>query len=299
MKKNTFALLCYVLLVLNISLAQDYVQLPTQNAKWLNGHYTETWTPGNPVPDLALSYIDYFCVDGSDTVISTNSYTKIVECNTSEYIGAYRELTDSVVYFIPKDSTADYVIYDFSANVGDTVHDVWETAIGLHSWIVSSLTTTAINGINRLTIELCDENNECTTWISGIGGTKGFLRGQTTNVSGAHFDLLCMSSNDTSFFPSFLPNSACEIYLSADNFEVNPTTIEVFPNPSPDGFYTISIDHLMNPLEYTLIDNLGREMKKGNITSAEEVLDLSDEPQGIYFLIISNDERIKIIKSSK
>jgi hypothetical protein len=56
-------------------------------------------------------------------LINESSYSKLDTC-LGGYKGALRSDLNKV-YFVPKDSTAEFLMYDFEAETGDTIQDVY------------------------------------------------------------------------------------------------------------------------------------------------------------------------------
>ena len=75
--------------------------------------------------------------------------------------------------------------------------------------------------------------------------------------------------------------------------------ISVFPSPS-SGLVTVNFnDHFYNAVEFKVINILGREVRNFNLKniSTKYVLNISDQPEGIYLLRIKSgsDEMVKRI----
>lgn len=60
---------------------------------------------------------------GTDTIIQMQRYIKLFEAGL--YKGALREGTNSDIYYIPSGSAHEYLLYNFNANVGDTLSNLW------------------------------------------------------------------------------------------------------------------------------------------------------------------------------
>src|SRR5438874_1187186 len=94
------------LLLINTACAQSSFTFPDSNARWVD---TYSVLVG---PTLVLTGVHNYCMDGSDTVINAHTYSQIHYCD-SAYKGGTR--TDSNrVYFIPRDSMQEYILYDFN-----------------------------------------------------------------------------------------------------------------------------------------------------------------------------------------
>ncbi|MBR1717235.1 MAG: hypothetical protein IJ718_06415 [Paludibacteraceae bacterium] len=60
---------------------------------------------------------------GSDTIIESQNYVKLIE--DSKYKGAMREGESGVIYYIPAGSAHEYLLYNFNAQVGDRLTNLW------------------------------------------------------------------------------------------------------------------------------------------------------------------------------
>lgn len=67
---------------------------------------------------------------GADTIIQMQNYVKLIEDGT--YQGALREGNNADIYYIPAGSTHEYLLYNFHANVGDRLSNLWYG--GLAKW---------------------------------------------------------------------------------------------------------------------------------------------------------------------
>lgn len=60
---------------------------------------------------------------GSDTIIESHNYVKLIE--DGGYKGSMREGESGVIYYIPAGSTHEYLLYNFNAQVGDKLSNLW------------------------------------------------------------------------------------------------------------------------------------------------------------------------------
>lgn len=60
---------------------------------------------------------------GSDTIIEAQHYVKLIE--DGEYKGSMREGESGVIYYIPAGSAHEYLLYNFNAQVGDKLTNLW------------------------------------------------------------------------------------------------------------------------------------------------------------------------------
>ncbi|MBL7899590.1 MAG: hypothetical protein JNJ99_13715, partial [Crocinitomicaceae bacterium] len=208
--------------------AQGYVSFPDSNATWVNVAY---YVDG-PFPFLTWQYVttvDNYCVGNQDTVIGAYTYNQIHYCE-GNYKGAYRD-NGGQVFFIPKDSTAEIIWYDFTLDEGDTINSYSETLWMCDYYIVSNIDSVEINGIYRTIVEF--EMGD--PWIEGIGCTSGLFWDHcaNNNISGGYFELYCFSQNDTIYDPvsyNFIPGVQCLLPQVGFENKSEFSLIDVYPN---------------------------------------------------------------------
>jgi hypothetical protein len=71
------------------------------------------------------------------------------------------------------------------------------------------------------------------------------------------------------------------------------TQVSVFPNPSVDGNYSITVDQ---QYDMTICDVTGRVVSVSSINEGVSVVDLSNEVAGIYFVRLKNENQSKVIR---
>ena len=187
-------LLLFLLLFssLQCARAQFYTPLPDSGAVWVNT-YTEYVEGPWPFPNSVLVDVDNYCVNGEDTLIGAINYTKVQICNGT-YVGAIRD-NGGQVFFVPKDSLTEFIAYDFTAAIGDTIHDVymlhpWDFA-DLHDFVIQDIDSMLINGDYRTLMYLDFDGY----WIEGIGCYQGLFAEPWPNVSIYSVELYCMAHN--------------------------------------------------------------------------------------------------------
>jgi hypothetical protein len=244
-----------VLLLLLVVAANAQVPFPLTDATWVNTEYTYTFNPPNPIPDEELTDVDYYCVSGEDTVIQSLTYTKVRYCGDA-YKGALRD-DSGIVYFVPADSTDEYLLYDFTAQQGQSLNNVlvgnhFDETIYLADLTVSQVTTEVIAGLTRRVVYA-----DSYRWIEGIGCVTGLFMEPWANVSMYDLRLECMSVNGETIFP-IEANGDCALTVGITEVP-DRSAVSVYPNPS-NGVMTItrSGGQMIEKLE--LLDVLGREI---------------------------------------
>lgn len=276
---------------LNNAFAQNYTPLPDSGATWVNYVY---WFPGPPdwPYEQYLTEINNYCVNGEDTIIATNTYTKINYCNGG-YKGAFR---DSVgfVFYVDKDSLYESLLYNFNLNVGDTLVKPFSEFYFIDTLYVENVDSILINGDYRTVIRF---ENHSGVWTEGFGSSTGLFEhpAYNDNVSGGYAEMKCFSHNDTTYYPdgsstSFNAGASCVLHYLESNQEISTQPeITLYPNPTRD-FVQIKAVGLAELQQLKLTTILGETVLVPiTLSNSQADLDLSRLPNGIYFLIMDID----------
>jgi hypothetical protein len=260
----------FVVLV-NKTKGQNYHPWPQSNAIWVtsvvNQQSSECWHYFIPPTDY-------------DTTITGINYSKIYHGNFN-YQGAIRSDFEGKVFFIPKDFEVEYLLYDFSAEIGDTIVSYPERQV-----IVYSVDSIVINDepYKRLGIK-CIGCAEQDYWIDGIGGSAGLFETQGDIGLGFSYFLNCMSHNGHSFYPEYKVGESCDpkncYIIGFGNKEA--ISVKIFPCPFESRLF---IEGLTGQEEIRVFDFKGQCLldRKAEFNSN---LDLDHLPRGIYFLQIN------------
>ncbi len=277
MKKHLLTL-ALLLFLLTETKAQQYHPFPTSDGAWLYGLTDDfhQWT---------YSFTAY--VLQGDTTIGGGQYKKI---SNGSYAGAMRE-SNKIIYFVPADSSHEYVLYNFNLTVGDTIINPFGGSVDNKDTItvvqVDSVLTQ--NGYYRQ-LRL----SSTAVWIEGIGSLDYLLQPAINYNVSAEYVLACFS-NDSNNVYSF--NYNCTVGIN----EVKNTdqSFSVYPNPAnskltihaasfnADEVVTVSV---MNILEQNMLSFpplLGRG-------AGGEAFDVSGLAAGMYFLEMKSQSRVAV-----
>lgn len=293
MKKLLLSLISGLLLLT----AQAQVAFPTDGAIWTNTHYTFTFNPPNPIPDSELTDVDNYCVNGEDTTISGNDYTKVFYCGET-YKGALREV-NSAVFFVPADSTDEYLLYDFAAQQGQALNNVY---IGNHfgedfmlqDFMVEQVGTEVIGGLTRRVVWAGGYS-----WIEGIGCETGLFMEPWPNVSMYEVRLECFSVDGQMIFPNEGNDPCPFLYVGVDESE-NSVVVDAYPNPTSDAVI-IQFSAMQNLVNVSVVNCVGQVIERLSTTNTDQIQLNLESPSGIYFALISfeNGQRssLRIVKN--
>ncbi|MEZ4756674.1 MAG: hypothetical protein R2817_07600 [Flavobacteriales bacterium] len=274
----------------SLALSAQNFPFPASNATWVQ--YFEVMITPPPIPQFVWTSTANFCVDGSDTLIAGTSYTRLAHCGDG-YVGGIRE-DEGAVYFFPADSTQEYLLYDFGASVGDTVHDIYvNEALGLGGstgWMGTRLidvvvTSSTINPSNggRISLQvqaIDDLINMDSEWVEGMGCVHGLFTFNPLNISEYWYGLDCFSHNDTTYWNGWYteaPGICVPQYLSVK--EERASSVQAYPNPTTGA---VRVEGFGNTV--LVRDAVGRIVQVPAVRVAHKIhdLDLTALPAGLY-----------------
>lgn len=300
-------LIILLLLVGHNLLFAQYLALPDSNAYWIEGIFGGT-------PGFTDYYQYQLTANKNDTVIGSNTYHKVFikhwftysSYSLPVYIGSFRQSINGKVFFISKDSVNEYILYDYSLKVGDTIKNVFASVTSCH--LLYHATVTCIDSLlieNKYhkTIEIqpfwnnytasniyCPPPmNTSSVWYEGITSGEGLISFPFGGFMNKN--LYCMKYSDTTFFyPAGIGNScqaglmktdSCHVPITTSVIEIDKSSFNIFPNPS-DGYFSI---YSKNPFTKISIFNLlGDKIFESSEQKQNTNLNLSENPNGIYFI---------------
>ena len=259
-----------------ISLIRAQIPFPSDQGVWVNAFYQEPMTYP-PFPYVLVNVTNY-CVNGQDTLINSANYTKVNECG-GVYHGSLREVGQEV-WYVPKDSTVEYLVYDFGVTPGEVLQNVYFEQGGFSAMVqdltVVDVTTIQINGVDHIAVDF--GSGPMFYWIEGIGSVSGFLCEPWQNVSQYQVKLECMSLAGITHYPTY-SGSGCPLDLGFDELK---QSFSFSPNPVKE-FLHVSFQSASVPVQ--LYDTFGRILEV-NYTETSEGLefDMTGLKPGIYIL---------------
>ena len=270
-------LLALMLAVAGVAKAQDYEPIIQEGNEW---HTLDVIVnPGFP-PNHHYSTLVHWISD--DTLVDGVRYTKVLETRNGE--GTPRLATllreeDGKVW--KRKSATDILIYDFTAQVGDTLRfgDFHE----FDFFVVDSISIEQIGGKDRrkfwfgLEYDITGEPVAIETWTEGIGSDMGLLFSGWYYVSGGYYRALCFHQNGELLWQNEYYGTCM---IDAVEEEVAPA-VSIYPNPVSE---TVSIEGL-EPAEVQVYNTLGQMVK--TVKDGHEI-NMAGLPQGVYLLRIAD-----------
>ena len=290
--KNTLPLLFAILPV--VLFAQSW----TIGSSWL--YEQQDYYP-SPIPEYyAYFEIESDTVIGNDTLLVLQQYyvTKFGSTIKFEHQGAELiKKLDNKVYLRSKENGGLHLVYDFDAQVGDTLTLIGAPQ-GVFSYellrvVIDSNGIDAYNGVNwdvQYVSTVYEEGNVLQfdgRIVKGVGHTSYLLPWWGVVDPPPGGSLLC-AFVDTLEYP-YPGNVFCNTVLSAST--IPDALVSVSPNPTT-GVVSIST-HQVRITTWEVYDRSGRKVLCGE---AAGTVDLSGLPDGVYFLYLTDEaDRIKLV----
>lgn len=284
--------------------SQQYVPFPTANANW-NVLYihSENESP----PDTVLLR---YAIHG-DTVINNIQYTKLclesgdTSNPTVRTVGGLREEGKKIYYIgetigFPGGYDCEYLLYDFTKQVGDTI---WNDSTGGIYTVVLGIDSILIDGSYRKRYKVHAEmgyNHDPDYIIEGIGSVGNGLLGHISPVPtcGYHYwEHICFRENGVVKYlnPAYSECFPSNLLQKSQNVDYD-ALFKVYPNPF-DGIIFVKNTYNNSRLIFKLIDIYGRTVVEKNIAGNVTSVNVNVAP-GFYEALII-DSTGKILMSKK
>ena len=223
--------------------AQDYHPIVEDGKQW-NVLFTYPWSP----PEPPHRYTDIYKIEG-DTLVDGVPY-KVMYATRNEDLtgwnlwGFLRETEDGQVFSRRPSTSDEYLLYDFSMEVGDTIcmcdYGFYECCM-----VVVEKGEILVNEEPRqqIVLEYPFGNGEQEVWIEGIGSLYGIIDSGSLFLVGGSTDLLCYYEDGDLIWQNSYPsiNSCYFVYPSQHgDLVISPTTLTF------ESYYESQTIHLIN-----------------------------------------------------
>lgn len=240
MKKT---LLLSVILIAGLVHAQDNFK-PADSSS--------TWSGRGMIPAATMSWWMQFYTqtEDYDTLIDTKNYTKLYHTfgdDMAYYYCAFRaDMDEKSLYVIPKDSTAEFLFFDFDAPhaVDDTVTLTYNRSGNIgEEWSTGDFILREIDSISM-------DGEYYKRWnFEGLPAFDPLYLNITERIISTSFpftasfffetelDLKCYSENETSLFGSWCPFAEADFDATADIRAFDDAApFSIYPNPNTGDF---------------------------------------------------------------
>ncbi|MFH0867562.1 MAG: T9SS type A sorting domain-containing protein [Bacteroidota bacterium] len=284
---------------------QQYKPIPDSNATWVIKYWD-----GATVWKTEYFFLKPF---KDDTTINSFNYHKLYKGDSSLYTGAYRNDPSEKVFFVPKDSLIEYLLYDFGVQAGDTVYNVYGVS-GFNEPVLFNAKIDYVGNINLGNNYFVKEidvrgfwnslnyNNFTIMWMEKIGGQSGIISSPPVNDYYQLMPLLdCVDIIDTIFCCPCCTVGHCDKHplVVTQDYILPAYNINTYPNPT-DGSINIDLQGYIdfNNESIIYVYNYSGSLIFQQSVSKKEVLrlNLGQFGKGIFFLLIIDGINIKTEK---
>ena len=286
----------------------------------------------NPFPDSLgfwrVEYHDIDCLMGGsafcedyqyllkgDTVISSKSYKKIymngmhryqIASNVygwshwdGSYIGGlFDDTLNKRVYYVPKNSINDTLLYDFNLNVGDTLPQSYSYDISYgvqDTIIIDTIDSIQIGNIFAKRFHLDRAGFGKEYLIEGIGSTLGLLE-RITSFFEHSYSLECFRNGNLAGFVKY-DTTTCDLIVGRSELtRENDTRISINPNPIT-GTSLLNIEgNLTENYSVVIFNSFGQKIIELTNPNKQATIRSKDFTSGLYFLVLYSDGDTEAIK---
>ena len=234
-----------------------------------------------------------------NTLINGFNYKKIfnstdINLTAWNHVGFIREDTSKKVFALDLLGN-EGLIYDFGANIGDTIYfnNPFYTSVLLDSFIiVENVYQINYAGALRNAIDVNSDIGVAETWIEGVGNTLGILDGGRglDGVLGWSVRLLCFYENGSLLY-HYAPYSEC-FYEDLTNIDNNNLSVNLSIYPNPASTYLQVSSEKLKVESVFIYDIYGRTalnnvIASGGVKQSNNLtIDITVLIKGIYFIKI-------------
>jgi hypothetical protein len=250
--------------------------------------------------DVFATTRNFQFIQTGDTLINENFYQKmyysyeawddyadtLLRGKYKEYKGAIRPVnSEKKVYYIPKDSSTEVLLYDFNLELGDTI-PVWHDNFP-NPKIVRSIDTIIVGGEQLKRFKIGNSKSDTSIFgnmiIEGIGSIKELL--YIDNHLEGFYGFKCFWNKDTDFN---YPENCKTITLSTNELMESKINFQVIPNPC-FNYFTISTQEIrFENFWFNLTDINGNILLHQEFNSNNHRINLESLSSGLYFLLVYN-----------
>lgn len=286
----------------NSSWNQQFTTI-TENCNYLT-HPEWYYELINDSGDITYQYLSH----QGDTTIQHKKVKIIVKTNTLydkesiEQTEEYIYVEDNKVYWWNQTIEEFTVLYDFGAQVGD----YWEIKAGHNSIVVhvDMVGQAEYDGIVYKTLQISDYDDMFGgTIVCTVGHlTSFFPEKMLDNKGNCEVNGLRCHWNDGELLFK-VGNVDCDYIFVNHHLGVDETDFEngfiIYPNPSHGIIYLETFPETSQNHEYRIINILGETVLSGKISAYNQMIDVSNLPNGIYFMKIREKSTMIGEKSTK
>ena len=249
---------------------------------------------------ITYQHLEY----AGDTTINHKDVQIIIRTNTLYDKGRYSETTheyvyeeDGIIYWWNKDLREFTTLYDFAAEVGDA----WEIEIGTESlnMYVEAIDSLEYEGRAFQVLHVSDVDGLFSgDIVCGIGHLTSFFPERLmSNDEGLRVEGLRCYWLAEKLVLKFGDDNCDAIYSELhDVDEIAENQFNIYPNPTNGVLVVETQCFASHPTQTYRITNLmGQTLMTGAITAETQQIDVSNLPQGMYFISVGDTTRKFIV----
>jgi hypothetical protein len=281
----------------------SYVQMKIEKTLERTEWYYEILNDDGTITYQHLEY-------ASDTTVNHKDVKIIIRTNTLYDKGEHAEVTREYiyegggkVYWWNKGLQEFTVLYDFGAEEGDE----WEITVGTDSIVthVDAVEEYEFEGNPIKVLHVSDADDVFSgTIFCGIGHMTSFFpeRLMQKGIGYRVVGIRCYWRNGELVF-KYGDRDCDEVYQEYHNDieEDGPSTgsgaLTVYPNPTHNVLVVETCHGVSLPTQTYRITNLmGQTLMTGTITAETQQIDVSNLPQGMYFITVEGETRKFVVR---
>jgi len=193
--------------------------------------------------------------------------------------------TNNSNYFIREDTTfqkvyvwvnnQEYLVYDFSIQVGDTINSNYH----VYPFVIDSIGSYLMPDGTSRRIFYGSPSADVEFYIEGVGSSTGLFNPFSWAIS-AGYRLSCVLENNIPIYSDSIFSFGCLVFVGLNEIPIFPK-IDIFPNPASDKL-NIKVANNTAGL-FKLIDITGRIIYETFIFHNTKQIELGLFEKGIYF----------------
>jgi len=231
----------------------------------------------------------------ADTLLAGKTYHKIInrtpndKSHPTNYGGGIREENGKVYYKYTSEATDnEYLMYDFSLNVGDTLYSTYPTGFLSQKPVIMRIDTIVLqNGVKRKNF-----HTNYFSYMEGIGSPGGFfsvLNGGDICTCDPEYSnvLVCFKKRNTNLYTNNTwcsDGTCCDVLMA--NAKVAEDIFKVSINRTSNKISVYSVTS-MQQYKFELLDIKGSILIQSNLSLNENTIDISNLEKGLYLYRIS------------
>lgn len=271
--------------------------LGSHNPVWLQSEHCSFGVEG-----CHYQVHESFVQDGIDTIdgveytmISYETYsftTTPWECTISSgytipHLLGMREDSGKVYRRMNQPGEQEYLMYDFTAEIGDTVPSpqVFDNGAVFEINVVNAIDSILIDGAYRKRWWIQGQLQD-NFYIEGIGNHQGLTHPMSEWFECVWY-LDCYSANGQEIYPD--TGVACDPVIAWLNVEEEKAQVNLFTATNDANGVVLSPKKLGEAINYSIYNTSGQLIKSGNLTD-EVVLSSQNMRAGIYVVVANSDK---------